>query len=236
MKTVKRVAIVAKRASVRAKTRKTVKRFGYRIVNRKPDVVVAIGGDGTYLHAERVFPGVPKLLIRDSRICLKCNDESLRVLLKACEAGYRVERPMKLAAAVHRNHSKTRPRLAANDVVIRNREQTQAIRFTVKVNGKDLDGTLIGDGVVIATPFGSQAYYQAITGKGFRKGMGIAFNNVAGKRKGLVVRETTEITVILRRGRALVSFDNDPAMVALAPGDRVTVKKARERASILRLA
>ena len=176
MKTVKRIAIVAKRKSVRSRTGRTLKRFGYRVVDKRPDLVVSIGGDGTYLHAERVFPNVPKLLIRDSNLCLKCNDESLRVLLNACAAGTFKRRGfLKLEGVIEKGHARTGPRVAANDVVVRNREQTQAIRFAVKVDGKDLDGTMIGDGIVIATPFGSEAYYKTITGMGFQKGLGTAF-------------------------------------------------------------
>ena len=237
MKGVKRVAVVAKRAGVRSKTGKTLKRFGYRMVNKKPDLVVAIGGDGTYLHAERVFPGAPKLLIRDSNICLKCNDESLRRTLKACASrGYRTEGFAKIEGVIEKDRSKSRPRAAANDIVIRNRDQTQAIRFAVKVDGKGLGGTLIGDGVVISTPFGGEAYYKAITGRGFRKGIGIAFNNVVGRRKGLVVQENARVVVTLKRGHALVSFDNDPRMAPLHQGERVVVKKAREKARVIRLA
>ncbi len=235
MKGVKRVAIVAKRQGVRSKTGKTLKRFGYRVVKQRPDLVVSIGGDGTYLHAERVFPGVPKLVVRDSRICLACNDESLRVLLKACEAGYRVEAQAKITGRVEKDHSKSKPFLAANDVVVRNRDQTQAIRFTVKVDGKDVDGEMIGDGVVFATPFGSHAYYQAITGKSFRKGIGIAFNNVAGQRKGRVAKPGAKVAFTLKRGHALASYDNARHAIPLHPGDRVVVQQAKEKARIVRL-
>lgn len=37
---------------------------------------------------------------------------------------------------------------------------------------------LIGDGVLVATPFGSTGYYRSITGGTFSSGLGVAFNNV----------------------------------------------------------
>ena len=41
---------------------------GFEFTEDDPDVVVSYGGDGMFLISERVFPGVPKILVRDSEV------------------------------------------------------------------------------------------------------------------------------------------------------------------------
>jgi len=45
--------------------------------------------------------------------------------------------------------------------------------LTVKVNGKVLVPNLIGDGLIVASPYGSSAYFYSIAKKKFKKGLGL---------------------------------------------------------------
>ncbi|MCA9319634.1 MAG: hypothetical protein KDB53_02810, partial [Planctomycetes bacterium] len=54
-----------------------------------PEVMIAYGGDGTLIGAEAAWPGVPKLGMRSSRSCAKCDlhgDEAVLARLAAGEA------------------------------------------------------------------------------------------------------------------------------------------------------
>ena len=66
---------------------------GFQIVERNPDYVITLGGDGTVLFSERKFPQVPKLIIKRSRICRKCDyafSEVDKVLKKIKQGKYMI--------------------------------------------------------------------------------------------------------------------------------------------------
>ena len=37
-----------------------------------PEMVICYGGDGTLLFGEREYPGIPKILVRNSKVCFLC--------------------------------------------------------------------------------------------------------------------------------------------------------------------
>lgn len=196
-----------------------------------PDIVISLGGDGTFLMAERRYPGTPKLLIRNSNICNKCDWDSLSPILdKLKRKEFRIEEHAKLQAEIHGEK-----RLCVNDFVIRNKMPIHAIRFLLFVNGKQLDAELIGDGAVVATPFGSTAYYYSITKRKFEKGIGIAFNNLSKEIEHKVIDEHSTIEIDITRGDATFSYDNDPTLIILRTGDKVRIKKVHEAARIVKI-
>ena len=76
-----------------------LKKSGFKIVNSNPDLIVCYGGDGTILYAEMNFPQIPKLIIKKSRICRKC-DYSLHdigsILGKIRAQRFKLQKEMKL--------------------------------------------------------------------------------------------------------------------------------------------
>src|SRR5690348_9333698 len=99
--------------------------LSFEIVEENPDVIVSYGGDGTLLASERQFPGIPKLPIRDSKVCKKCSDHETDHLLKLLkENQIPLTEQSKLEAAFE-GSSLT----ALNDIVIRNKSAYHAIRF-----------------------------------------------------------------------------------------------------------
>ncbi|MCL4390207.1 MAG: hypothetical protein M1484_02155 [Patescibacteria group bacterium] len=202
-----------------------VKSFGLEIVRKNPEVVITFGGDGTFLGAERDWPEVPKLYLRDSGTCFHCsplpNEELLKLFVNH---KLPTQEFLKLEATVN-----GKAVTALNDVVIAHQTPNGAIRFTV-----DNEPELIGDGVVIATPFGSTAYFYSITKTTFTKGIGLAFNNVHNlKIREKILAENAQISVAITRGPAVLSADNNPQLISLETGDKVTVKKAADTAKIL---
>src|SRR3972149_10222584 len=144
-------------ATDKLRLKKELKKAGFRVVEKNPDFVLCYGGDGTILYAERKYPGIPKLAIKNTRICHRCEIKSngLGVPLANIRAhNYTTTRETKLEAIYGKKKY-----LALNEIQIHNKLPTRAIRFSLQVNEKKFD-ELIGDGVIIATPFGSTAYYQ----------------------------------------------------------------------------
>ncbi len=216
--------------------RKHAEKHGFVFVEKSPDFVISYGGDGMFLIAERIFPGVPKVLLRDSKICNKCHNLPTEEVLKLLAEGkFRIEDSTKLGAEL-RNTSEVLKYECANDFVLRNKWPIHAIRFEVYVNDKKIGKTgeeFIGDGLVIATSFGSGGYHNSITRKTFSKGIGIAFNNMTKETPHLVVEENSEIKLKLMRGDFMFVADNNPKIFEPEEGTEIIIKRSSQSAKLL---
>lgn len=185
---------------------------GHKKVWFRPEVVVCFGGDGTLLYAEQKYPGVKKIFFyKNCRKFTMLDDFKEEMKLDVFLNGKKVF-------------------TALNDVNIHYR-LPRALRFSVKLNCFEL-GEIIGDGVVIATPFGSNAYYKIITGGNFNKGIGIAFNNCANEVKSKIVDEDSAIEININRENGFLGFDTCNKVYELKKGDKIIVKKSKEKAYI----
>ncbi len=228
-----RVAIVGKNSARAASVQRMVQKKELISTTTDPDIVISYGGDGTFLVAERAYPGIPKLLIRDSHICNKCVNIPLQeALKKVVEGKFHITEHVKLAAHIPQKEDEL---VCTNDFVLRNIAPTHAIRFTLSLNEKlqQKGKAYIGDGVVIATPFGADAYYYSIVRKTFSKGIGIAFNNLHREQPHLNIAEDTKIKIKLTRGDAHFVADNDPTIHIIHEGENVFVKKSPHVARII---
>jgi len=190
------------------------------------------GGDGSILHAETKYPGIPKLPIRESSIRAKCETYSIgqipKILARLSEGKYKTYEQGKVEAM-----AKGQRLLGLNEVQIHTKLPTQAVRFSFEMAGKKAD-ELIGDGIIAATPHGSTAYYRSVGGKPFGKGIRIAFNNVWPRRKPVELKGGVAVVRILRDNAWLVA-DNNPDMLALKPGDSVEIRPCESKAVFVRI-
>ncbi|MBI2022824.1 NAD(+)/NADH kinase [Candidatus Daviesbacteria bacterium] len=249
--------------------------LGFEIVSSHPDMIISYGGDGTLLASEREFPNIPKLPIRDSKVCKKCSDHTEEALLKLLKEGrLKSEEKIKLEA-VFEDHKL----YALNEIVIRNLTPIHAIRFEVAINNRLITPKLItaspersrlrpdvgeakvkacaanelrsglslnnrkprtlsprkliiGDGVVIATAFGSTGYFKSVTGKTFETGINLAFNNTTEKIEPLFLNKWDLIKIKIIRGPAALSVDNNPKIPTLKEYDEVKIKVSDKTTTI----
>lgn len=201
---------------------------GFEIVTSSPDVVISYGGDGTLLSTERQYPGIPKLPIRNSQICVKCpkHEEGL-LLKKLLEGKLKLKEYGKLETTIL-----YQTLYALNDFVVRNINPIHAIRFYISPLDQKL---LIGDGIVISTPFGSTGYFKSITQKTFDKGFGAALNNTTEPFEPIFLKEGEVVTFKLARGTATLSFDNSPEIFNIDEGSELTFKLSGKTAKIYEL-
>lgn len=168
--------------------RKRLEENGFEISDEydTDDLIVTLGGDGTILYAARNHPDPTILPVRagdsegnraafdverlvDELHRLEDGDGTLRTneypTLTARQDGAELRDGFRALNEISLHHSS--PVLAAT-FDVRIRDQGECLTF---------EG-VIGDGVLVATPFGSTGYYRAITGGTFASGFGVAFNNV----------------------------------------------------------
>ena len=215
------------------KIRHLAEETGFHIVqSAEADLCICYGGDGTLLGAEREFPGLPKLPIRKRREMAGQELEAyyLRILDRV-KSGQAVPTHLPKLEAVHNGERL----LAVNDIILHNARVTSAVRYNVAIDGVEHFGEIVGDGLVVATPFGSSAYYRSITNSVIHVGMGLAFNNSTEPVNHLVLHEDSSITTTISRGPGLLAADNNPRELPLAEGDEVIIRMAEETATILEI-
>jgi NAD+ kinase len=198
---------------------------GFEVVDVDPDFIVCLGGDGTVLFSERSFPGVPKLVIKTSRVCRRYGyapHELFGVLGRIREGDFELVEELKLVGMAEGVKIE-----GLNEIQVHLKLPYSAVRFSVSVDGKEFSN-LIGDGVVVATPFGSTGYYTATGGEPFEKGIGISFNNLHWKRfDSFVSPDDSVVKVAISRGPAWFLADNNKRFVELNAGDSAVVRKAK---------
>ncbi|PSQ19399.1 hypothetical protein BRD00_01880 [Halobacteriales archaeon QS_8_69_26] len=227
---------------------------GYDVVEEyEPGaVVLSVGGDGAILYNARRY-GEPTLLpvrVADSegnRIQVDVEDAVDRVsLLESGREGedYRTVRHHKLTALVDGDPVRDGFR-AMNDVHLHHASPVRAAKFGVTViDGGEVvyetDGA-IGDGLLVATPFGSTAYYRSITGSTFAEGLGVAFNNAhkpADAPESLVVSPGARVRLTLNETtygeNALLVRDDDPDPYRLSADDPVEIRRSEAAVEAIR--
>jgi NAD+ kinase len=157
----RRIQVVAPRQADAESLGDGVKIVAEEQLAERVDVVMAIGGDGTLLHAARHVAerGVPLLGINRGRLgfLTDISPEHMFDAIDAILAGdYLEERRLMLNAQIA--DGKPNPRLVAlNDVVLQKGETGRMLDFVTTVDGSYVN-THRGDGLIVATPTGSTAY------------------------------------------------------------------------------
>lgn len=208
--------------------------FGLELCKEKPDIIISFGGDGSALYAERIYPGIPRVMIRNSKYCVKCKEEDYSKVLKVIrEKKYKIKEEMKVEIIV--NDDMNKKLIGLNEVGIHHKIPTKALRLRIKVNGKIIEDEQISDGLIVATPYGSTAYFYSICRKKFSKGLGIAIKNPSRGKVCIIVGENSIIEVEVLRGFGLVAADNNETMFEVTAGDKILIKKSNGKAKIIEI-
>ena len=162
---VRRAAIVTHRApealgDVIARVEACAREAGVELVPpeaERPDVVIALGGDGTMLRALRATLGAstPVLGVNFGRVGFLTTVEGERLeegLSRVFAGDFRVVELATIAATVG---AETHP--AVNDVVVTSTQPGRMVELGWAIGGEGL-GTQSCDGVICCTPSGSTAY------------------------------------------------------------------------------
>lgn len=124
------------------------------------DVVIAVGGDGTIIHAAKFASVVnkPVLGINAGRLGFVAGLEldQLHRLKHLLDGDYKLEQRMMLEISLKSEQYEI-PYYALNEAVVSRGSQTRILDFQVSYNGNNLC-EYRADGLIVATPTGSTAY------------------------------------------------------------------------------
>lgn len=207
-----------------------VEKAGLIVVRNAPDLVLSHGGDGTLLRSERLAPRIPKLPVRILRHARHCEHHDLGAMLDRLLRG---ELETELLERIELTVGRATFH-AINDVVMRNDNPALATRFRLVLDGRP-GHVITGDGLVVATPFGSTGYYRSITRESISTGLGVAFNNATRPLPPLTLEGGTTLQVDVERGPAVLVHDNDTRAVPLRAGHSFGLRRAEQSAVVLGL-
>ena len=126
------------------------------------DLIIAVGGDGTMLHAAALTGSgkVPLLGVNRGRLGFLADispAEMLENLEQILEGNYSRETRLLLEAKITAADGSQRLAVAVNDIVLQRRETGRMIDVETRIAERYVN-THAGDGLIVATPTGSTAY------------------------------------------------------------------------------
>lgn len=193
-------------------------------------VLVTVGGDGTLLRAAQIAAPLrlPLFGINTGRLGflteMDGRSEDLTKLPDILRAGLPIDERSALSTELRGT-----ARMALNDVVVRRTGDSHMTPFSIFVDGKEA-ARVPADGVAVATPTGSTAYFLSGGGPILAPDVA-AFGIIALLphtlfSRPLVVRDDSRIEVVSNADVESVALDCDGRTVdRLQPGERVVVTR-----------
>ncbi|CAN5484199.1 hypothetical protein BH20ACT21_BH20ACT21_14830 [soil metagenome] len=130
---------------------------GVEVVEERPDLVLALGGDGTMLRAARTAHKEDALVLGVNFGSLgylpevEAGDE-VKALEQVFDGAHGIEERMMLLC-----HCGQQQYVGLNEVLVERSSRHRLVRLAVKIGGEHLSA-FNADGIIVATPTGSTAY------------------------------------------------------------------------------
>ncbi|MFZ2538280.1 MAG: NAD(+)/NADH kinase [Oscillospiraceae bacterium] len=207
------------------------------------DVVIAIGGDGTIIHAAKhaVEVDKPLLGINVGRLGFMAGIEmsELSQLLGLKNGSYSIEERM-LLECVHITKNDENTYLALNDVVVSNGALSRIIELDISCGDRQII-THRADGIILSTPTGSTAYALSAGGPVIEPSMNcISLTPICPHSllsRTVIFKENSQITV---RGSALnlhpiyITVDGEDG-AKLEEQDSILVRRSEKTVKLITL-
>ncbi len=201
---------------------------------REVDLVLALGGDGTLIHAasllqDRLVPILGTNMGHIGFLTEVTREELLDVLPRALAGALPHSDRMRLDVLVRHDTDVVLQRRILNDAVIAMRSLARIATFRITANGM-LVTTIRGDGVIFSTPTGSTAYALASGGPIISPQLeAIAITPIAPHQltqRPLVIPPDTEVVVTLDSDSTVFASLDGHTGVEMSRGDAMVVRRA----------
>lgn len=209
-----------------------------------PDMVIALGGDGTLLSAARAIYGLnaPILSVNMGNLGFLTEVDRSRVYedIETVFAGaYQLDHRMMLRARIVRDGEIIREFVGLNDVVIHKGALSRLLGFNVWVQ-EDFVGNYKGDGIILASPTGSTGYSLSAGGPVVYPGVEVILqtlicpHTLTGRPTIIPADFNCAVEVENATSQVLLTIDGQIS-ASLRNKDKILVTKAPCRASFIRL-
>ncbi len=204
-----------------------------------PLLAVALGGDGSFIHAANLYAvhGIPLIGVNLGNVGFLA-DVPATVMIKEITAvlggHYRDEQRIMLKVEHTRNKKVLFAGLVINDVVIDRGEMAALIRLDIAIDGRS-SFELRADGLVFATPGGSTAYSISAGGPIITPDLGCIaltpLNPFSLTHRPLVFSTQRSFVVELLQNSARLILDGQVTN-QLKPGDQVSVSTHQQHLTV----
>ena len=212
------------------------------------ECLIALGGDGTLLHASRdtIDSGLPILGINMGTLGYLAEIELSGVteaLDRLIADDYFVEERMMIRGTVYQSGKKLMEDIALNDIVISRRGRLRVVDFDISVNDTFLC-SYRADGIIVSTPTGSTGYTLSAGGPIVSPDASLILLTAIAPHslvsRTIVLPDDVTVTVEIGSSHesaenfAEISFDGDTSL-NLAIGGRVEISRTVEKTHFLKL-
>jgi NAD+ kinase len=238
----RRIEVLASVTADVARALKGVTHVDEREIAARANLVIAIGGDGTLLHAARHVAArdVPLIGVNRGRLGF-LTDVSPEHMLEALDAilsgDHLAERRLMLSATLP-NASEKSSLFALNDIVFQKGDTGRLVDFTTEVDGVYVN-THRGDGLIVATPTGSTAYALSCGGPIIQPNVDalvmvpVCPHTLSDRPLVLPSSSTVRVTLDTAGGSAAqVVCDGEP-LGRMVEGDTLTISLAKRKVTLL---
>src|SRR6202521_2524429 len=208
---------------------------------KETDLVVTLGGDGTFLAGARLAAprGIPLLGVNLGRLGFLTELEAGQVedgLARFLEGDYRVEERTILQVTLRRGTKNLARAIGLNEVVVNRVGDARMLRVEIDVGGQAV-GVIDADGIMVATATGSTAYALASGGPilepTLRDLVLVPMNPFALTVRPIVFPPGQQITLSVVRGPGEMRIDGRRGR-AVATGDSVRCGSHPRRLKVVR--
>lgn len=205
------------------------------IVGQYADLMIAVGGDGTFLSAARAIAAfdVPLIGVNLGRLgfLTDISPDDLLVKLNAILSGhYKEEQRHLLRTKIIRDERVIQEETAVNEVVVHRWITPSMIEIITKIDGVYLNSQR-SDGLIISTPTGSTAYALSAGGPIIHPSLNalvlVPLNPHTFSNRPIVINDSAEIEISFHQTKqinALVTCDHIEIPDVLI-SDKILIKK-----------
>ena len=207
------------------------------------DLIIAVGGDGTMLHAASLANGqnVPLLGVNRGRLGFLTDvspTEMLESLDEIIGGNFTTDSRMQLEARMISADGETKKAVALNDIVLQRRETGRMLDFETRI-GSSYVNSHMGDGFIAATPTGSTAYALSCGGPIMEPQLDavvavpICPHTLSDRPIVVPANQSIDIVLLPRDDtKAEISVDGH-ALGEFLPGDRLSICRADSRVTLI---
>jgi NAD+ kinase len=204
------------------------------------DLVVSVGGDGTFLRAAHVASRAdcPVLGVKVGRMGFLTEvdpPDAEKLVRRVLDGSARIEE--RLAVTAEPEDGGFAPQWALNEIMVEKRARHRLVRLDVSVDGVYV-ATFSADGVIVATPTGSTAYSFSARGPIVLPSVPcLVLTPIAAHMvfdRSFVLGESQRATIeVVGEETGLVSADGRESL-ELPVGSRLLIRAADRRAQLVR--